>query len=157
MPIQALLSAASLYAYQRATYAFQSPDQARIQTWRAGLTAARKHPVQGWGAGTWYQAYLPYRIGPPTRFAHDVFVQHAVELGAIGAVLVLLIVVAAVARGLTLAWRSDAADARLWLWVGCVAFLAQNLVGLTWYVPALLYLFWFSLGAVTADTRGAER
>ena len=35
------LSAAGIYAYQRATFAFQSPDQARIQTWRAGLEAAR--------------------------------------------------------------------------------------------------------------------
>ena len=155
----ALLGAIMLadYAHARATDPLQNPDQARIQTWQAGLKASHERPLIGWGADMWYEAYSPYRQGPPTRFAHNVLVQHLVEVGAIGTGLLLLTIGSVIAGGVALAARRPATDPRLWLWVGAIAFLAQNLVDLTWYFPSLLLLLWYCVGATSAPTdEGAD-
>ena len=149
----ALLALAGLlgvYGWERAIDPRQSPDQGRVQTWRAGVDTAVERPIQGWGADTWYQAYLPHRIGPPTRFAHSLPVQQTVELGIVGLLLLAAFVGSVFLPGLKLAWRSGPGDERLWLWVGTTAFLVQNLYDLNWYFPALFYVFCITVGASTA-------
>jgi O-antigen ligase len=124
-------------------------DRARVGTWNAGLLAARERPLAGWGADQWFEAYSPLRTesyfqAPPTRYAHDLFVQSAVELGAVGTLIVLAIVVAVLGLGFR---RGHPRSALFWLSLASSAFLLQNLVDLTWYIPALFCLFWFFVGA----------
>ena len=146
----ALAVQVGVYGWERAIDPRQSPDQGRVQTWHAGVDTAVERPIQGWGADTWYQAYLPHRMGPPTRFAHSLPVQQTVELGILGLLLLAAFVGSVFLPGLRLAWRSGPGEERLWLWVGTTAFLVQNLYDLNWYFPALFYLFCLQAGASTA-------
>ena len=126
----------------------------RIKTWEAAIEAAREQPLVGWGGDTFFLAYQPYHTTSVTRFAHNLFLQQWVELGAIGLVLLLavlaVVVVVPAVRGLRapmLSWRPLLAWAVL-------AFVLHNVVDLTWYFPALLFLFLVAGGSVW-DTKDA--
>lgn len=124
-------------------------DFARVGTWNAGLLAAQERPLTGWGADEWFEAYSPFRKAsyfqaPATRYAHNLLVQSAVELGAVGTGLVLAIMAAVIGLGLR---REGPRTPLFWLSLATTAFLLQNLVDLTWYIPALFCLFCFLVGA----------
>ena len=78
-------------------------------------------------------------------------VQSAVEVGAIGTAIVLVGAVAVI--GLGLRRGRDPASPLVWLSLATTAFLFQNLVDLTWYIPALFCLFWFCVGALVGLQR----
>lgn len=134
----------------------QGSDRARVGTWNAGLLAAQERPVAGWGADEWFEAYSPLREesyfkAPATRYAHNLLVQSAVELGAVGIAIVLAIVVAVIGLGLR---HGGPRSPLFWASLATTAFLLQNLVDLTWYIPALFCLFWFLVGAQVGLLRG---
>lgn len=132
-------------------------DGFRIKNWMAAGKAVLEKPLLGWGMDTFYEAYGPFKPGAQTRFAHNVVVQHAVELGLLGVVALTLVSVAAMLAGVGAMLRASFRDPSVWVGVSVTAFLMHNLVDLTWYVPALFYLFWICAGgAATVAAVGNE-
>lgn len=102
-------------------------------------------PVVGTGPGSWVIQRIRYTIAPETDYyiphAHNVYAQTAAELGTLGmlAGLALLVSVAALIRGATL----DAdASRRRWGWaaaIGTVYFAAHQLLDFYANMPAILF------------------
>ncbi len=165
---------ASVYVADRWAHVHEetaSADQHRLQVWHAAFEAGEETPWFGHGIDTFYAAYKNHRIPwtAPSRYAHDLLIQEWVELGVVGTlllacflVLVLLAPLRRRARGeprsgddslqdMSWWWRAP----EPWLWVGALAFILQNLVDITWYFPALLFVFMIFAGAL-ANTRRPE-
>ncbi len=117
----------------------------RIKTWGAALKAAGARPAAGWGLDTFYEAYSPFKLGGHTAYAHNVVVQHLVEVGGIGTVLLVSFFLVATLRR-TRMLLGPFGDPRVPLVLGTQAFALHNLVDLTWYFPALLFTFALLLG-----------
>jgi O-antigen ligase len=121
----------------------------RIKTWVAALEAARERPILGYGLGTFYEAYSPFKLGAHTAYAHNVVIQQLVEVGAIGALLLVAFLAVAIFRPIkTLFGRM--AKPQIPLLLGALAFVLHNLVDLTWYFPALLFVFMLVLGLMSS-------
>lgn len=131
-------------------------DAFRVNNWIAAGKAVLEKPVVGWGMDTFYEAYSPFKPGAQTRFAHNIVVQHAVELGLFGVAALALVSVAAVVTGVGVMLRASFWDPSVWVGVSVTAFLVHNLVDLTWYVPALFYLFWICAGGAGPVATGAS-
>jgi O-antigen ligase len=122
----------------------------RIKTWSAALEAAGRRPVAGWGLDTFYAAYSPFKLGGHTAYAHNVVIQHLVEVGGIGTALLLAFLLVATLRpARTL--LGPRGDPRIPLVLGVQAFALHNLVDLTWYFPALFFIFTLLLGLTTSS------
>ena len=124
----------------------------RIKTWMAALEAARARPVLGYGLDTFYEAYSPFKLGAHTAYAHNVVIQHLVEVGGIGtALLVAFLLVATLRPVKTL--LGSLRNSQIPLLLGVQAFVLHNLVDLTWYFPALLFVFALVLGLTVSYPR----
>jgi O-antigen ligase len=128
----------------------QTSGRARLQTWKTAVITAEDKPWFGWGADTFGEATYNYRLGPMTRYAHDLVLQQWVEQGAVGLALLLAFVLVVVVRELPAFWRVSPLRAPPWLLVGVVAFLLHNLIDLGWYFAGLLCLFMLMVGALRA-------
>ena len=126
----------------------QSTEQHRVQLWQSAVDTAQERPTLGWGAGTFYEAYSEHRIGPPSRFAHNLFLQHWVETGIIGCVLLAAILIALLWPRWKMPWRRSFADRRWWLWIGATSLVFQNMIDLSLYFPALFWLFFLVAGSL---------
>lgn len=122
----------------------------RIKTWRAALEAAAERPVAGWGLDTFYEAYAPFKLGGHTAYAHNVVVQHLVEVGAIGTVLLLAFLLAAALLPVR-TLLGPIRDPRIPLALGVQTFVLHNLIDLTWYFPALFFIFTLLLGLAASS------
>ena len=120
-------------------------DAFRIKTWMAALQASRDRPWWGYGLDTFLPAYLPFKLGAHTAYAHNLMVQQAVELGVAGVILLAAFLILVFARPVRLLGGS-VADPRFALTLGLLAFVLHNLVDLSWYFPALLMIFMLLAG-----------
>lgn len=127
-------------------------DAYRIKTWRAALQALGASPIIGHGLDAFYYAYAPYKAGSLTTHAHNLVVQHLVELGVVGTVL-LLCLLGALLMPSTRLLRSSPGDPLVPLALAAWAFVLHNLVDLTWYFPALFYLFLVLCGMLESAQR----
>ena len=105
----------------------------RAHEWDAALRTWLDRPLLGAGAGSYYEASLPYQGSAPTLYAHDLPLELAAELGVIG---LLMGVALYVACGWTIATASDG-TALILLGATVVAFMASNLVDWTWHLAGL--------------------
>ena len=121
----------------------------RIKNWVAALKAARESPIWGYGLGTFYEAYSPFKLGAHTAYAHNVVIQQLVEVGAIGALLLVAFLVVAVLRPIK-ALLGPLRNPQIPLLLGTLAFVLHNLVDLTWYFPALFLTFCLVLGLMAS-------
>jgi len=118
----------------------------RVHTWKSALAAAEERPLEGWGAGNFLASYRAYRVGPTTAYAHNLFIQQAVELGLAGVLLLVLLLAGLLRSGLAgLRARPDVLT--VGPLVGVSAFALHNLLDLGWYFGVNLYLF-LALGGV---------
>jgi O-antigen ligase len=114
----------------------------RAQEWEAALQTWLDRPLLGAGGGAYYEASLPYQGSAATLYAHDLPLELAAELGALG---LLMGVALYVVCGWTIATASDG-TALILLGAIVVAFLASNLIDWTWHLAGL--------GAVWAASAG---
>ncbi len=121
----------------------------RAHEWSAAIETALDRPLAGAGAGAYYIASLPHQTVARSRFAHDLPLELAAELGVLGLLLGLAIY-------LSTAWtiaRATQTSAR-WLLAPLVAaFLASNLVDWTWHLAGLGSLWAAASGALLAARR----
>ena len=106
----------------------------RIHYWSVAVKTWLHRPLIGSGANTFYQASVRYQgIGDVTRFAHNLPLELAVELGVLGLLLGAALYGAAV-RSVKRAWASPS----VWLLAPMVvAFLIANLVDWPWHLAGL--------------------
>lgn len=105
----------------------------RAHEWDAALQTWLHRPLLGAGAGSYYEASLPYQGSAPTLYAHDLPLELAAELGVLG---LLLGVALYAACGWTIATASDSTALTLF-GATVVAFLASNLIDWTWHLAGL--------------------
>lgn len=129
-----------------------SADVFRVNTWKAGLQAAYERPLLGYGLGTFYEAYSPFKTGAHTTYAHNILVQQLVELGGLGLVMLMAFLSMAIIRPMK-AFFGPGFNPQIPLLLGLQAFVLQNLVDLTWYFPALLLVFMLLLGLMSSYSR----
>jgi O-antigen ligase/polysaccharide polymerase Wzy-like membrane protein len=126
------------------TPAARQPDflHGRSHEWEAALQTWFDHPLLGAGANAYYIASLPHQGAATTRYAHDLPLELAAELGVCGLLLGLALYASA-AQTISRATKSSA----LWLLApAAVAILASNLADWTWHLAGL--------GAVWAAAAG---
>ncbi len=144
----------SLWLGQFRPWGPMTADVFRVNTWKAALQAAAERPVIGYGLDTFYQAYAPFKEGAHTTYAHNIFIQQLVENGAVGVALLAAFLASATVVPLAVL-TGRARDPKVPLLLGAQAFVLLNLVDLSWYFPALLFIFSWLLG--TMGSYGGER
>ncbi|MHB8792928.1 MAG: O-antigen ligase family protein [Thermoleophilia bacterium] len=120
----------------------------RLDTWEGAMDAFRVQPVKGSGLGSFSQVFTEHTIAVYTKYAHNLFLQIAVDTGIIGvALLGLFIGYIVVLSG----WRIVAATHPLVraLALSSLIFISYNMFDWEWYVPALTA--WFMVGAACLE------
>lgn len=118
----------------------------RDRQWSAALRAFGDRPVIGGGANAYLAASIRYQGDSPVLYAHDLPLEAAAELGAVGLLLVLMLYGSTAAA----VWRARSSPG-LWLVApGVLAFLLANLVDWEWHLPLSGAVWAVGLGAVLA-------
>jgi O-antigen ligase len=131
----------------------------RETQWRAAWRSFLDRPAAGAGADAFLAASAVHQKRRPIRYAHDLPLETAAELGTAG---LLAAIALYVAVGVAL-WRSRR-DRYAWLVApGVAAFMLANLVDWQWHLPLSGAIWALGLGAVVAlagtaraDERGAS-
>jgi O-antigen ligase len=122
----------------------------RTELWRAAVDTAEDRPLAGSGSLSFYIASLRYQDPPPVRFAHNLPLESWAELGAGGALLVLILY----GGSGTLVWSRRRTAAAWLLGPAILAFLVANLFDWPWHVPASGAVFAMALGSLVGSPRG---
>lgn len=127
-------------------------DYGRMTIWKTALSSLSQKPVLGWGLGNFNEAYelnkLPMRnrIGQyegTTRFAHNEFLQAAVETGFAGLVLFLWIIGIICKNGIEIL-KSRETDWGTLASLGCItALLVHSCFDFNLHLPVLAFLLLF--------------
>jgi O-Antigen ligase len=118
----------------------------RTQEWKAAFETWLDRPMAGAGSGTYYQASLVHQGSSPTLYAHDLPLELAAELGALGLILGLALYASSV---LALVGGRARVAVRL-LGPALAVFLIANLVDWPWHLTGLGAAWACALGACLA-------
>ena len=118
----------------------------RVDQWHDALATAERRPVLGHGADTYLAASRPERRGPRARYAHNLPLESAAELGIVGLAIVVALYVAVLLAG----WLARRALAGALFAPAAVAFLATNLVDWPWHQAGAEALWAVAVGGVIA-------
>jgi hypothetical protein len=124
------------------------PTHGRIEIWGDAARTAVDGPFQGSGALTFLDASRSEGDPARDRFAHNLVLEHWVELGYAGLMLSLVLV----ALVLTLVAGTRGTDAGWLLGTGAIAYLVALMVDWPWHVPASAAIFAFILGGLSASS-----
>ncbi len=116
----------------------------RAHEWQAAAETWLDRPLLGAGAGAYYLASLPHQGPTGSRYAHNLPLELASELGILG---LLLGVALYVASGLTL-FNARGGPAAWLLGPLVVAFLVSNLLDWTWHLAGLAGIWAAASGAL---------
>jgi O-antigen ligase len=116
----------------------------RLQTWKAAVETAADRPLAGAGADAFLAASARHQRAGPVRFAHDLPLELAAELGVAGLLLGVALYVTAGAA----VWRARASRAAWLLGPAVLAFLAAGLVDWPWHLAGSGAVWAASLGAL---------
>ncbi|MDO8736484.1 MAG: O-antigen ligase family protein [Thermoleophilia bacterium] len=125
----------------------------RLDTWQGAMDAFRVQPVKGSGLGSFSQVFTQYTIAVYTKYAHNLFLQMAVDTGIIGVSLLGLFIGYILVMS---AWRIIARSHPLvrGFAVASIIFVVYNMFDWEWYVPALTA--WFMVGAACLEKLPAD-
>lgn len=139
----------------------------RVLIWRAGMEAVKENPLLGTGPGTFEEAHKRYQDpflwtgGRRWKEAHNAYLRVWVEMGLVGLVAFLGLLISVVRRGvgelrrlrsLRVGFGQDAL-----LLGGMLAGLAGFLVSNLFNTLTYLWYFYFFLGALTVVMRQARK
>jgi O-antigen ligase len=118
----------------------------RLTLWGKTIQTAEDRPLIGGGADGFLAASILYQRSSPIRFAHDLPLELAAELGIAGFLLALGLYVTS-AREL---WRART-SATAWILVpAAAAFLVANLIDWPWHLAGCGAVWAAALGAISA-------
>ena len=128
-------------------------NNGRIGMWEVSVDGFAAEPLHGRGAGTWETLWAQERAGTlRTLDGHSLYLETAAELGAVGLVLLLVMLgglLVGVARGL----RGPGRHARAAVLAGGVALLVHAGIDWDWEMP-VLFLWLFAAGGLACAARG---
>jgi len=131
---------------------FSLSSNGRLDTWESALRDAREHQVLGSGAGTFERWWLEHREVPlKVRDAHSLYVETYAELGPVGLVALLAVIVTPFAAAVR-ARRSPLVAPAL---AGFAAVVVHAAVGWDWEVPATM-IVGLTCAGVLLLAQGAE-
>lgn len=82
---------------QTQSHLLSTSGSGRWQFWGSAISEFRAHPLNGGGAGSWEPWWLQHRSIPAfTQYAHSLYLESLADLGIVGLLLILGVVVAAV-------------------------------------------------------------
>lgn len=125
----------------------------RSEFWRVALDAFAEQPLRGHGAGTYLFSWDELRhISQPVHDAHSLYLEAFAELGTVGGVLVLALVLTLLWTGFA-AWREERGRARelyAALFATALAFAVGAAIDWLWEVAAMGAVFFLASGALVA-------
>lgn len=122
----------------------------RSATWEAAWNAFKDKPVKGWGLGEFYEIFATYETAQPTRFAHNLVLQMAVDTGIVGGVMIIaLFVYIAALTLLRLVTRTNLMTRALA--IAAAVFIFYNMFDWEWYLPAITA--WFMVAVACIENR----
>jgi hypothetical protein len=125
----------------------------RGEFFRVALDAFGEKPLAGHGAGTYQFSWYQLRhIDIPVHDAHSLYLQALSELGIVGGVLVLALVLTLLWIGFS-AWRHASGTQRelyAALFAACLAFAVCAGIDWLWQIAALGFVFFLAAGALVA-------
>jgi hypothetical protein len=125
----------------------------RGEFFRVALDAFGEKPLLGHGAGTYQFSWYQLRhIDVPVHDAHSLYLQALSELGIVGGVLVLGLVLTLLWVGFS-AWRAAGGPQRelyAALFAACLAFAVCAGIDWLWQIAALGFVFFLASGALVA-------
>jgi hypothetical protein len=131
---------------------FSLSSNGRLDTWESALKDARAHPALGSGAGTYERWWLENRDVPlKVRDAHSLYVETLAELGPIGLVALLAVIVTPLAAAIR-ARRNPLVAPAL---AGFVAVVVHAGIDWDWEVPATM-IVGLTCAGVLLLAHGAE-
>ena len=116
----------------------------RMHIWSAAAETALERPVAGAGAEAFLAASAEHQGRSRTRYAHNLPLDLAVELGLVGLLLCLALYAAAAAA----LWRARLSPAAWLLGPAVIAFLLTNLIDWPWHLAGAGAIWAASLGGV---------
>lgn len=125
----------------------------RTDLWSAAAETALERPVSGAGAEAFLAASAEHQGRSPTRYAHDLPLDLAVELGLVGLVLCLSLYAATTAA----VWRARLSPAAWLLGPAVIAFLLTNLIDWSWHLAGAGAIWAASLGGVIGGSATDRR
>lgn len=132
----------------------QLSGSGRHEFWRVSLDALGEEPVIGHGAGTYQFAWNQLREAPiPVLDAHSLYLEAFAELGVVGGVIVLALVLTLLWIGVG-AWRgaeSSRKDLHAVLLAACLAFAVGAGIDWFWEIAAAGAIFFLASGALVAS------
>jgi hypothetical protein len=118
----------------------------RVHVWHVALDTFADRPLVGSGADSFLAATVVRQRSSPVRFAHDLPLELAVELGIPG----ILLAIALYAGSAIVLWRSRSSGAA-WLLAGtAVAFLVANLIDWPWHLAGSGAVWAVALGGLAS-------
>jgi O-antigen ligase len=124
----------------------------RIRTWRAAIETAGDRPLAGSGADSFLAASVVHQRSSPVRFAHDLPLELAAELGVAG----LGLAIALYATAARILWRRRAAGVTWLLGPAAGGFLAANVIDWPWHLAGAGAVWAAALGGLLIN-HSAER
>jgi tetratricopeptide (TPR) repeat protein len=125
----------------------------RHEFWRVSLDAFGEEPAIGHGAGTYRFSWDQLRHTPQRVLdAHSLYLEAFAELGVVGGLLVLALVLTILASGFA-AWRAASGARRelhAVLLAACLAFAVGAAIDWFWEIAALGAIFFLAGGALVA-------
>lgn len=125
----------------------------RSEFFRVAADAFDEKPLLGHGAGTYqFSWYLLRDIDMPVHDAHSLYLEAFAELGLVGGIIVLGLVLSLLWIGFS-AWRAaDGPQRELYaaLLAACLAFAVGAAIDWLWEIAALGFVFFLASGALVA-------
>jgi O-Antigen ligase len=118
----------------------------RLSLWDTAIHTGEDRPLIGGGADGFLAASLVHQPSSPIRFAHDLPLEFAAELGIAGFALALALYAATVGE----LWRRRTAAGAWWLLPAAIAFPAANLIDWPWHLAGCGAIWAAALGALAA-------
>ena len=142
---------------------FTKSFKVRWEYWQASCLMIRDNLFRGYGLGNFGEIYAQYKLpmAEETQMAHNNYLQVWVEMGIVGFIILLWLVVRFIRIGLWLRLGTRTlAQGAFW---GGMAFFVHSLVDFDFYVPNLIFSAFFLIGVTAAlnspatKTRGSAR
>ena len=138
---------------------FNNPQNSIIQRlyfWKAGVEIIKDFPFTGVGLGNFGLIYPKYKSPEAfqTHFAHNSYLQIWAEMGILGILAWLWLILGSFRAGLR---NLKVEHGRSYLTIGLIAasaaFLAHNLIDFAFFIPEVAFHWWVILGLISVLRR----
>jgi hypothetical protein len=122
----------------------------RVRVWGVAIDTFADRPLAGYGADSFLAATVVRQHSSPVRFAHDLPLELAVELGVLG----LLLAIALYAGTAIVVWRARSSGAAWLLAPAALAFMVANLIDWPWHLAGSGAIWAAALGGLASRGTG---